>query len=138
MPPNSSSIPGQPNILLFPHLLISTEYPPFPTLTNLNGISSFPTFTNLNPAGLYRGYAAFLLRDLPFDAIEFVAYEQLKLSYMAVAGVASAGGLGGLETAAVGALAGGITGALTTPLDTGLCHATECSGSNELQILGLE
>jgi len=70
------------------------------------------------PAGLYRGYAAFLLRDLPFDAIEFVAYEQLKLSYLAVAGVTSAGGLGGLETAAVGALAGGITGALTTPLDT--------------------
>jgi hypothetical protein len=26
--------------------------------------------------GLYAGYGAFLLRDLPFDAIEFVAYEQ--------------------------------------------------------------
>lgn len=29
--------------------------------------------------GLYAGYGAFLLRDLPFDAIEFVTYEQLKV-----------------------------------------------------------
>jgi hypothetical protein len=29
--------------------------------------------------GLYAGYGAFLLRDLPFDAIEFVAYEQVRL-----------------------------------------------------------
>ena len=32
--------------------------------------------------GLYAGYGAFLLRDLPFDAIEFVAYEQLKVRVM--------------------------------------------------------
>jgi solute carrier family 25 S-adenosylmethionine transporter 26 len=31
--------------------------------------------------GLFAGYGSFLLRDLPFDAIEFVAYEQLKKSY---------------------------------------------------------
>ena len=30
--------------------------------------------------GLFAGYGSFLLRDLPFDAIEFVAYEQLKKS----------------------------------------------------------
>jgi hypothetical protein len=28
--------------------------------------------------GMYAGYGSFLLRDLPFDAIEFFAYEQLK------------------------------------------------------------
>ena len=28
--------------------------------------------------GLYAGHASFLLRDLPFDAIEFVAYEQVR------------------------------------------------------------
>jgi solute carrier family 25 S-adenosylmethionine transporter 26 len=28
--------------------------------------------------GLFAGYGSFLLRDLPFDAIEFVAYEQFK------------------------------------------------------------
>lgn len=33
--------------------------------------------------GLFAGYGSFLLRDLPFDAIEFVAYEQLKRSYKA-------------------------------------------------------
>ena len=31
--------------------------------------------------GLFAGYGSFLLRDLPFDAIEFVAYEQLKKTY---------------------------------------------------------
>lgn len=31
--------------------------------------------------GLFAGYGSFLLRDLPFDALEFVAYEQLKSSY---------------------------------------------------------
>ena len=31
--------------------------------------------------GLFAGYDGFLLRDLPFDAIEFVAYEQLKLLF---------------------------------------------------------
>jgi len=69
------------------------------------------------PLGLFRGYSAFLLRDLPFDAIEFVAYEQLKLAYAAFAGL-SVGALGGPQTALIGAVAGGITGALTTPLDT--------------------
>jgi len=27
--------------------------------------------------GIYAGYGAFMLRDLPFDAIEFVSYEQV-------------------------------------------------------------
>lgn len=31
--------------------------------------------------GLFAGYGSFLLRDLPFDALEFVFYEQLKRSY---------------------------------------------------------
>ena len=33
--------------------------------------------------GMFAGYGSFLLRDLPFDAIEFVAYEQLKQAYTA-------------------------------------------------------
>ena len=32
---------------------------------------------------MFAGYGSFLLRDLPFDAIEFVAYEQLKQAYTA-------------------------------------------------------
>lgn len=33
--------------------------------------------------GMFAGYGSFLLRDIPFDAIEFVAYEQLKRAYAA-------------------------------------------------------
>ena len=32
--------------------------------------------------GLFAGYGSFMLRDLPFDAIEFVAYEQLKKAWV--------------------------------------------------------
>ncbi|WOL08136.1 S-adenosylmethionine carrier 1, chloroplastic/mitochondrial-like [Canna indica] len=31
--------------------------------------------------GLYAGYSSFLLRDLPFDAIQFCLYEQLRIGY---------------------------------------------------------
>ena len=32
-------------------------------------------------AGLFVGYGSFLLRDLPFDAIEFAGYESLKKAW---------------------------------------------------------
>ena len=38
---------------------------------------------NEGPKGFFAGYGSFLLRDLPFDALEFVLYEQLKKSYQA-------------------------------------------------------
>ncbi|KAJ0512361.1 putative mitochondrial carrier domain superfamily [Helianthus annuus] len=31
--------------------------------------------------GLFAGYSSFLLRDLPFDAIQFCIYEQLRIGY---------------------------------------------------------
>mmetsp|Transcript_65282 Transcript_65282/g.206208 ORF Transcript_65282/g.206208 Transcript_65282/m.206208 type:complete len:199 (-) Transcript_65282:119-715(-) len=63
--------------------------------------------------GLYAGYRAFLARDLPFDAIEFVGYEQMKLNLSE----SLERDLTGLEIAGSGAFAGALTGALTTPLD---------------------
>ncbi|KAJ4701021.1 S-adenosylmethionine carrier 1, chloroplastic/mitochondrial [Melia azedarach] len=63
--------------------------------------------------GLYAGYGSFLLRDLPFDAIQFCIYEQLLLGYK----LAAQRNLSGTENAIVGAFAGAITGAVTTPLD---------------------
>ncbi|GAX82700.1 hypothetical protein CEUSTIGMA_g10126.t1 [Chlamydomonas eustigma] len=63
--------------------------------------------------GLYAGYGAFLLRDLPFDALEFVAYEQLKRNYSILVKRELSPG----ETSIVGAIAGGFTGIVTTPLD---------------------
>ncbi|KAI3427515.1 uncharacterized protein J3R85_009572, partial [Psidium guajava] len=63
--------------------------------------------------GLYAGYGSFLLRDLPFDAIQFCIYEQLRLGYKA----AARRELNDPENAVIGAFAGALTGAITTPLD---------------------
>eukprot|EP00850_Spirogloea_muscicola_P008034 SM000042S15301 [mRNA] locus=s42:191846:203002:+ [translate_table: standard] len=63
--------------------------------------------------GLYAGYSSFLLRDLPFDALQFAVYEQLKIGY----GNTVKRELKSPEMAAMGALSGAITGAVTTPLD---------------------
>ncbi|KAF8025004.1 hypothetical protein BT93_F1993 [Corymbia citriodora subsp. variegata] len=63
--------------------------------------------------GLYAGYGSFLLRDLPFDAIQFCIYEQLRIGYRIVARRE----LRDHENAMIGAFAGAITGAMTTPLD---------------------
>lgn len=64
--------------------------------------------------GLYAGYSSFMLRDLPFDAIEFIAYEQLKTAMRAAVHGRE---LNGLEVSAIGAGAGVATAVLTTPLD---------------------
>lgn len=63
--------------------------------------------------GLYAGYRSFLLRDLPFDAIQFCLYEQLRLGYK----LAAKRELNDPENAVIGAFAGALTGAITTPLD---------------------
>ncbi|XP_021902577.1 probable S-adenosylmethionine carrier 2, chloroplastic isoform X2 [Carica papaya] len=63
--------------------------------------------------GLYAGYGSFLLRDLPFDAIQFCIYEQLRIGYK----LAAQRDLNDPENAILGAFAGAVTGALTTPLD---------------------
>lgn len=65
-------------------------------------------------AGLFAGFGSFLLRDLPFDAIEFTSYEQMKLTWKSVSGGRE---LRKHETAFIGAFAGMLTGAVTTPLD---------------------
>jgi solute carrier family 25 (mitochondrial S-adenosylmethionine transporter), member 26 len=66
--------------------------------------------------GLFAGYGSFLLRDLPFDAIEFVAYEQLKRSYKTSV-LNDSRELNPGEHSVFGAAAGAITGFVTTPLD---------------------
>ncbi|XP_062007174.1 S-adenosylmethionine carrier 1, chloroplastic/mitochondrial-like isoform X4 [Rosa rugosa] len=63
--------------------------------------------------GLYAGYGSFLLRDLPFDAIQFCLYGQLRIGYK----VAAKRELNDPENAIIGAFAGALTGAITTPLD---------------------
>lgn len=51
--------------------------------------------------GLFAGYSSFLLRDLPFDAIEFFAYETLRASYKSK--VKKGAELNALENGAMGA-----------------------------------
>ena len=63
--------------------------------------------------GLFAGFGSFLLRDLPFDAIEFTSYEQIKLAWSSVGGHE----IKQHESAVVGAVAGMLAGAVTTPLD---------------------
>ncbi|KAF3333461.1 mitochondrial carrier protein [Carex littledalei] len=63
--------------------------------------------------GLFAGYGSFLLRDLPFDAIQFCIYEQMRIGYK----TAAKRDLTDPENAVIGAFAGAVTGAITTPLD---------------------
>ncbi|XP_043696647.1 S-adenosylmethionine carrier 1, chloroplastic/mitochondrial-like [Telopea speciosissima] len=63
--------------------------------------------------GLYAGYGSFLLRDLPFDAIQFCIYEQLRIGCK----LAAQRDLKDPENAIIGAFAGALTGGITTPLD---------------------
>ncbi|GBG74675.1 hypothetical protein CBR_g19083 [Chara braunii] len=63
--------------------------------------------------GLYAGFGSFLLRDLPFDAMQFCMYEQLKLGLKSLARRE----LRDEEMAVIGAVSGALTGAITTPLD---------------------
>jgi len=65
-------------------------------------------------SGLFVGYGSFLLRDLPFDAIEFALYESMKEWWREFN---SGKDVRGVEAAAIGAVAGAVTGAATTPLD---------------------
>ncbi len=66
--------------------------------------------------GIFAGYGSFLLRDLPFDAIEFVAYEQLKKNYKTLV-LDDERDLNPGEHSIFGAAAGAVTGLVTTPLD---------------------
>ena len=64
--------------------------------------------------GLYAGFQSFLVRDIVFDVIEFVSYEQMKTYYMDKVGRPK---LTAVEGSAIGAVAGALTATFTTPLD---------------------
>lgn len=65
------------------------------------------------PRGFYAGYASTVAREIPFDAIQFVAYEAVKRRAVRVRGR----DLLLWENALAGAVSGGIAAAVTTPLD---------------------
>ncbi|CEO96366.1 Mitochondrial carrier protein [Plasmodiophora brassicae] len=65
-------------------------------------------------AGLYRGYMSTVLREVPFDALQFALWETLKVQYSNMEGGRT---LTPLESGAMGAIAGSISAAATNPLD---------------------
>ncbi|CAI7873316.1 unnamed protein product [Closterium sp. NIES-54] len=65
-------------------------------------------------AGLYSGYTAALLRNLPTNVLNFSTFEYLK---MAILHVRHSTSLRPHESMAAGAVAGALSAALTTPLD---------------------
>ncbi|EKX37178.1 hypothetical protein GUITHDRAFT_145141 [Guillardia theta CCMP2712] len=64
---------------------------------------------------MYAGYLAFLMRDIPFDVIEFGSYAKFRELYSAAS--KGEGNLNPFEDSMLGAIAGGLAGAATTPLD---------------------
>ena len=65
--------------------------------------------------GIYAGYKSFLLRDITFDVIEFVSYEQIRQYYLQSKGPDAK--LNAIEGSAIGAVAGALTATFTTPFD---------------------
>lgn len=72
------------------------------------------TFASEGVAGFFRGYTSLVLRELPFDAIQFPLYEFLKKKW---GEVGDEGELKTWQTSVCGSVAGGVSAALTTPLD---------------------
>ncbi|CDF37509.1 unnamed protein product [Chondrus crispus] len=65
-------------------------------------------------AGFFSGYGSLVLRELPFDAMQFPLYEFLKKTWAERTGVEQ---LETWQTSVCGSMAGGVSAAVTTPLD---------------------
>ena len=73
----------------------------------MGGVGLRSVVASSGVAGLFVGYGSFLLRDLPFDAIEFAGYESLKKAWGEMKGE---DGATAVEAAALGSIAGGVYG----------------------------
>lgn len=63
--------------------------------------------------GLYRGFGSTIMREIPFSLIQFPLWEFFKQQWQPVTGLDSTP----FTVALCGAVAGGISAGLTTPLD---------------------
>ena len=68
-------------------------------------------------SGLYRGYGATLLRDVPFSALQFSIYENIKKYFVREHCDGDQNKLTASHDMIAGAVAGSVSGVLTTPLD---------------------
>lgn len=70
-------------------------------------------FSTEGPLGIYRGYSTTVCREIPFSFIQFPIWERLKQ----IVRNRNDGQCSPLQGATCGALAGGFSAAVTTPLD---------------------
>lgn len=71
------------------------------------------TLLKEGPTGFYRGYLTTVLREIPFSLIQFPLWEALKRSWSRKQNKS----VDPIQSAACGALAGGVSAGLTCPLD---------------------
>ena len=77
-------------------------------------------FASKGILGFYAGFRSFLLRDIPFSAIQFPLYETLKLieiKYFAKDQLEQEVTIPSMLNSVNGAIAGSFAGLVTTPLD---------------------
>nr|XP_033339099.1 S-adenosylmethionine mitochondrial carrier protein-like [Megalopta genalis]XP_033339100.1 S-adenosylmethionine mitochondrial carrier protein-like [Megalopta genalis]XP_033339101.1 S-adenosylmethionine mitochondrial carrier protein-like [Megalopta genalis]XP_033339102.1 S-adenosylmethionine mitochondrial carrier protein-like [Megalopta genalis]XP_033339103.1 S-adenosylmethionine mitochondrial carrier protein-like [Megalopta genalis]XP_033339104.1 S-adenosylmethionine mitochondrial carrier pr len=89
---------------------------------------------DLNLRLLYRGYWSTVFRDMPFSLIQFPLWEFFKKVYSSDRGR----DIFPVESAICGAIAGGISAAITTPLDvikTRIMLAHKSTNSSDLKML---
>ena len=72
--------------------------------------------------GFYAGFGSFILRDIPFSAIQFPFYELLKMASIRIKSKRDGTAveqthLSGIVNSVNGSIAGATSGFLTTPLD---------------------
>jgi solute carrier family 25 S-adenosylmethionine transporter 26 len=80
--------------------------------------------------GLYNGYSSLIMREVPFDMMQFMLYEQLKRQMKIYRN--------GIDLTAVdnmicGSIAGGVTAVCTTPLDVIKTRLMLQSGTNAIK-----
>jgi len=84
--------------------------------------------------GLYAGYLSLVLRELPFDLIEFPLYEFLKASWTRRRGQT----LDTWQNSLCGSAAGGVAAALTTPLDVVKTRLMVQGAGGSVKYLGIQ
>ncbi|XP_033110114.1 S-adenosylmethionine mitochondrial carrier protein-like isoform X1 [Anneissia japonica] len=88
--------------------------------------------------GLYRGYLSLLLREIPFSFIQFPIWEFFKRIWCDRQGCA----VSAWQSAMCGATAGGISAAITTPLDVAKTRimlakqGSKTAGGNIIYVIG--
>mmetsp|Transcript_36844 Transcript_36844/g.82551 ORF Transcript_36844/g.82551 Transcript_36844/m.82551 type:complete len:285 (-) Transcript_36844:71-925(-) len=65
-------------------------------------------------AGLYSGFGVTVFREIPFSAIQFPIYEELKISWAKMQGTKQ---VNSVQSATCGSVAGAVAAAVTCPLD---------------------